>query len=163
MWRRASEPEETVRLDHDAAVLESRFSKERGSVVTVGVDDEELAARLIFPAKAEIGRHRIGRRGVLDERRDEHARRHRESRARTGRPNQRVRTGSLDPVHRDVRLDTELTREPVARVQRQRLLRAVVELPHVGRRDARQSVLLPKRQGRSRVAEAVAAGRHLHV
>src|SRR5688572_17673094 len=70
------ELEQTRDLDDETAVLDvGNASRQRGSAVAV--DDEQLAAGLVFPAKTRVGGDGVGARLVLHQAGDEHPRRQR--------------------------------------------------------------------------------------
>src|SRR5215510_7518314 len=73
---RASESKQPVDLDDEGAVRELGKAGD-ARVALIVVDDEQLAAGTVLPAQAHVRRERRGGRVVLEERADEHQRRHR--------------------------------------------------------------------------------------
>src|SRR5258706_9439139 len=71
---RGSESEETVDLHHERAILEGGEAL-AARVVLVGVDDEKLAARRVFPAESQVAAEAVVDRTVLQECAGEHPRR----------------------------------------------------------------------------------------
>ena len=63
---RASQPEEPRHLDDEAAVLQLRRPAQR-RVPLVVVHDEELAARAVLPAEAQVAAEQLASRVVLDQ------------------------------------------------------------------------------------------------
>src|SRR5262245_12671029 len=70
-----SEPKQAVDLYDECAILKLGIAG-RYRIPLVVVDDEQLAARTVFPAQADIRRHGAGAGVVLQQCADEHGRRH---------------------------------------------------------------------------------------
>jgi hypothetical protein len=122
-------------------------------------EDHELASRLVFPAKADVGAERAGPGVVLQQRRHEHARR---QVVRGAAADQRRREPSLrkvDAIDRHPRLDGELFRELDPPLIRGAGASAVVEAAGAETRGARDLALRTELVGQDALAERIASDR----
>src|SRR6478736_8733544 len=154
---RLSKLEQSGQFDHKCAVAQVRVA-EHPRVALVGVDNEQLAARAVFPSIAQVRAEQLVGGRVLHQPANEAARRKSVVGAGTIDLRRERAARQRDAIDGEARLERPLLqdREAAGRI-RQRVDRAVIELAGLHREAARHPPLLPEAIRDRRVGEAIGA------